>query len=86
LAFVRIRQKYNIVKKKHLERNASHEKLAQLWFHLEKIHMLHQESLSHRVCLNLDLAATTLSCQKQKVVSKKAVSGFKLAKKYSFGS
>jgi hypothetical protein len=31
-------------------------------------------------CLNLDLAATTLSCQQAQVVSKKAVSGFKLAK------
>lgn len=62
----------------------NHEKLAQLWLHLEKIH-LHATSgklISHPgFCLTLDLATTTLGCQQaQKVVSKKAVSGFKLAK------
>lgn len=85
LAFVHeLDKKYNVVKEKHHEIKIRHEKLAQLWFHLEKIH-LHATSgklISHPgFCLNLDLAATTLSCQQaQKVVSKKAVSGFKLAK------
>lgn len=68
----------------HEPLKVNHEKLAQLWFHLEKIH-LHATSgklISHPgFCLTLDLATTTLGCQQaQKVVSKKAVSGFKLAK------
>jgi hypothetical protein len=82
LAFVHgLDKKYNIVKKK-LERNASHEKLAQLWFHLENSFTcyIRKAYIPPRV-FKSDLAATTLSCQQaQKVVSKKAVSGFKLAK------
>ncbi len=84
----RLDKKYNSAQKIenliHGDSHASHEKLAQLWLHLEKIH-LHATSgklISHPgFCLNLDLAVKTLSCQQaKKVVSKKAVSGFQLAK------
>jgi hypothetical protein len=51
------------------------EKLAQLWFHLEKIH-LHATSEAYippRVLFKSDLAATTLSCQQAQKVSKSGV-------------
>jgi ribosomal protein L5 len=69
--------------------NTKHEKLAQLWFHLEKIH-LHSTSgklITHPgFCLTLDLATTTIGCQQaHKVVSKKANASFKLAKNAVLG-